>query len=76
MTKLSIGVAEGDSMEGACAGERSDAGRRGGGGAGAILELLDERSRPESGEVGLRTSSSTLGDRRPESLRFLLFETS
>lgn len=75
-TNPSMGFAEGDGNGGTCAGERSDPGRREGGGAGAILELLDERSLTGSGEIGLKTSSSTLGDKRPDSLRILGFETS
>lgn len=78
VTEFSTEAIDGFDVEGTREGERSEAGRRAGGGVGVMLEeLLDERSRPNSGDNGLASSSSRLGDKRPpDSLRFLLFETS
>lgn len=74
ITRLSTEAADGDGIGGTIDGERREVGRLEGGGVGAMLELLDERSRLRAGESGLESSSSTLGDKRPVSMRFLLFD--
>lgn len=56
VSKLSIGVVKGEDIE-RFEIPRPGAGRREGGGAGAVLELLDERSRLKSGSPGLGVCS-------------------